>query len=38
LGETGRPVQESFEYHSGKNPRFLSVEEIVGFNRIAGIS
>jgi UDP-N-acetylglucosamine 4,6-dehydratase/5-epimerase len=38
LGEVGQPVAGGFEYHSGKNPRFLSVEEIIGFNRIAGVS
>ncbi|MEW9797586.1 UDP-N-acetylglucosamine 4,6-dehydratase (inverting) [Alteromonas sp. CYL-A6] len=27
-GETGKPVEENFEYHSGKNPHFLSVEEL----------
>jgi UDP-N-acetylglucosamine 4,6-dehydratase len=36
LGETGRPVEHGFEYHSGKNPRFLDVAEIVEFNRVAG--
>ena len=35
LGETGRPVGEGFEYHSGKNPRFLTIEEIVDRNRSA---
>jgi UDP-N-acetylglucosamine 4,6-dehydratase len=33
LGERGTPVAPGFEYHSGKNPRFLSVEEIVALNR-----
>ncbi len=28
LGETGMPVDSSFEYNSGTNPHFLSVEEI----------
>jgi UDP-N-acetylglucosamine 4,6-dehydratase len=28
LGENGVPVQAGFEYHSGNNPHFLSVEEI----------
>lgn len=27
-GETGRPVAEEFEYNSGSNPHFLSVDEI----------
>jgi UDP-N-acetylglucosamine 4,6-dehydratase len=28
FGEVGRPVDDKFEYHSGTNPRFLSVEEL----------
>jgi len=28
LGETGRPVAEGFEYNSGTNPHFLTVEEL----------
>ncbi|WP_076410827.1 UDP-N-acetylglucosamine 4,6-dehydratase (inverting) [Shewanella sp. UCD-KL12] len=28
LGETGRLVKPGFEYHSGNNPQFLSVEQI----------
>jgi UDP-N-acetylglucosamine 4,6-dehydratase len=35
LGEMGRPVEAGFEYHSGKNPRFLSIEEIVAMNHMA---
>ena len=38
LGETGRPAAAGFEYHSGKNPRFLSVEEIVAFNQVPGVA
>jgi UDP-N-acetylglucosamine 4,6-dehydratase len=34
LGERGRPVEPGFEYHSGKNPRFLAVEEIVALNHV----
>ena len=34
LGERGTPVESNFEYHSGKNPHFLSVEEIVALNHI----
>jgi len=34
-GETGTPVPAGFEFHSGKNSRFLSVEEICEFNRQA---
>ena len=33
LGERGQPVGQGFEYHSGRNPRFLSTEEIVALNR-----
>jgi UDP-N-acetylglucosamine 4,6-dehydratase len=33
LGETGRPVETGFEYHSGRNPHFLSIEEIIELNR-----
>ena len=36
LGETGEPVQERFEYNSGNNERFLTVEEIQEYNSIAG--
>jgi UDP-N-acetylglucosamine 4,6-dehydratase/5-epimerase len=32
-GAVGRPVAQGFEYHSGTNPRFLSIEEIQSFNR-----
>ena len=28
LGESGKPVAEDFEYHSGTNTRFLSVQEL----------
>jgi UDP-N-acetylglucosamine 4,6-dehydratase len=34
LGEQGRAVEPGFEYHSGKNPHFLAVEEIVALNQI----
>lgn len=33
LGEQGRPVSPDFEYNSGTNPCFLSVEEIRDFNK-----
>jgi UDP-N-acetylglucosamine 4,6-dehydratase len=33
LGETGKPVEPGFEFHSGKNSRFLTVAEILAFNR-----
>jgi len=32
LFEVGKPVAEEFEYHSGNNPHFLSVEEIRELN------
>jgi UDP-N-acetylglucosamine 4,6-dehydratase len=38
LGEAGRDVEQGFEYNSGRNERFLSVPEIVEFNRAAGIA
>lgn len=37
VGENGRPVQQGFEFHSGRNPHFLTVEEIVAFNHLAGV-
>ncbi|MCB1838248.1 MAG: UDP-N-acetylglucosamine 4,6-dehydratase (inverting) [Alcanivoracaceae bacterium] len=37
LGESGTPVQQGFEYNSGTNEQFLNIEEIVEFNRIAGV-
>jgi UDP-N-acetylglucosamine 4,6-dehydratase/5-epimerase len=36
LKETGQLVERGFEYHSGKNPHFLKLEEIVEFNNLAG--
>ncbi len=36
IGETGRPVEQGFEYNSGKNPHFLNVEEIKAINHTAG--
>jgi UDP-N-acetylglucosamine 4,6-dehydratase len=36
LNEKGKPVRQWFEYHSGKNPHFLSLEEIITYNCIAG--
>lgn len=38
LGEAGTPAPQGFEYNSGSNERFLSVAEIVEFNRLAGIA
>lgn len=37
LGEEGRPVEQGFEYNSGKNPHFLSIKDIIAFNQLAGI-
>jgi len=34
-GEKGRRVEQGFEYHSGRNPHFLAIEEIVALNREA---
>lgn len=36
LGEQGIPVKQGYEYNSGKNEHFLSVEEIASFNVDAG--
>ncbi len=38
LGETGRPVEEGFDYNSNSNQHFLAVEEIKGFNHLSGIA
>ncbi|MGE0081078.1 MAG: UDP-N-acetylglucosamine 4,6-dehydratase (inverting) [Thiohalomonadaceae bacterium] len=35
-GEEGSPVDLGFEYNSGNNPQFLSVDEICDVNRMAG--
>ncbi len=37
LGETGKPVEQGFAYDSGTNEHFLTVEELVEFNRLSGI-
>ena len=37
LGETGQAVEPGFEFNSGKNPRFLTIEEIVALNHLAGV-
>ena len=36
LKETGQSVERAFEYHSGKNPHFLKLKEILEFNSLAG--
>ncbi|TAL00183.1 MAG: UDP-N-acetylglucosamine 4,6-dehydratase (inverting) [Rhodospirillaceae bacterium] len=35
-GNSGKPVPEGFEYNSGTNPQFLSVEQIREMNAVAG--
>ncbi len=37
LREVGTPVEQGFEYNSGKNECFLNLDEISEFNRIAGV-
>jgi UDP-N-acetylglucosamine 4,6-dehydratase/5-epimerase len=37
VGEKGCPVEQDFEYNSGTNPRFLSLEEIISFNHLAAV-
>lgn len=32
LGEKGRLVEQGFEYHSGNNPHFLTVDEILAMD------
>lgn len=34
LGEQGVPVKDGFEYHSGNNPWFLSIEELEELNEM----
>jgi UDP-N-acetylglucosamine 4,6-dehydratase/5-epimerase len=38
LGETGQPVARGFEYNSGTNMHFLSIDEIVKINHLAGVA
>ena len=35
IGETGQTVEQGFEYNSGTNLHFLSIEEIVELNKFA---
>jgi UDP-N-acetylglucosamine 4,6-dehydratase/5-epimerase len=35
VGETGQPVDSGFEYHSGRNPDFLNVQQITALNHAA---
>ena len=37
VGGRGSAVAQGFEFHSGTNPNFLSIEQIVGFNRLSEI-
>lgn len=37
IGEKGTPVPMGYEYHSGNNPHFLSVEEIREFDKLAAL-
>jgi UDP-N-acetylglucosamine 4,6-dehydratase/5-epimerase len=37
LGEAGHAVDPGFEFNSGRNPRFLSIDEIIAMNQLAGV-
>jgi UDP-N-acetylglucosamine 4,6-dehydratase len=37
LGESGKQVEQGFEYNSGTNPHFLTVEEIGELTELAGV-
>ncbi len=37
VNEKGRPVEQDFEFQSGRNQRFLSINEIIAMNELAGI-
>jgi UDP-N-acetylglucosamine 4,6-dehydratase len=37
LGETGAPVDPGFEYHSGRNPNVLTIDQIIAMNRLTGV-
>lgn len=37
LGESSKPVAQGFEYNSGNNSHFLTIEEIIQFNQMAGV-
>ena len=34
LGDVGQPVAEKFEYHSGTNPHFLSIDELKTLDKV----
>lgn len=38
LGETGKSVEQGFEYNSGTNQHFLTVEEVCDFNHLSGVA
>jgi UDP-N-acetylglucosamine 4,6-dehydratase/5-epimerase len=38
LNEIGKPVAQGFEFHSGKNARFLSIDEIAALNEFVKIT
>lgn len=38
MGESGHPVEQGFEYHSGRNPHFLTVREIGELNHLCGLA
>jgi UDP-N-acetylglucosamine 4,6-dehydratase len=35
IDELGKPVEQGYEYHSGKNPHFLTKDEILSFDNFA---
>lgn len=35
FGEKGEPVEQGFEYNSGSNPHFLTIDEIKQYNQLA---
>jgi UDP-N-acetylglucosamine 4,6-dehydratase/5-epimerase len=37
LGEGGCPVMPGFEYNSGRNPHFLTIDEILAMNHLVGL-
>ncbi|MDH5472000.1 MAG: UDP-N-acetylglucosamine 4,6-dehydratase (inverting) [Gammaproteobacteria bacterium] len=38
IGEVGVPVEQGFAYDSGTNADFLSIEQIIDFNRVSGFA
>lgn len=38
VGEAGVPVRQGFEYNSGSNERFLTVQEIVDLNQLTNVA